>query len=130
MTPPTGVPVVAYGWPDRSGRQVDTAGLSHGVGQRLQVVGVRNRGRELPGVPHELPATRCGQAHCVVLAKVVGMRLGETGQWADHRGRVRVHVGQRRDGGPATAGTATGPHAPHGSLRIAVLTRALIVAEP
>src|ERR1700751_11996 len=50
---------------DVVGRQrgrVDPCRLAHRVSQRLEVVHVRDRCREFALVPHDLPATRHGQA--------------------------------------------------------------------
>jgi hypothetical protein len=43
------------------------SGLTHGLGQRDQVVGGRGRGRELAVVPHQLPSARGGQAAGMLL---------------------------------------------------------------
>ena len=85
------------------GRRLDPRCLAHGVGERLEVVGVRDGCGELAHVPQHLPAARNGQAHCVLLAEVVGVRFGEGRQRPDDRGEVGVGVGERGDGRPAAA---------------------------
>src|SRR5690606_2067209 len=57
------------------------------------------------GDPQQLPAARRGHAGGMLVAEVVGMGLAETGERAEHRGRVLVHEGQGADcrlraGGP------------------------------
>ena len=72
--------------------------LPHRLGQGDQVVGARRRRLELALVPDQVPAARGGQAAGVRLAQVVGVRLGERGQGADHGGRVGIDIGQCGDG--------------------------------
>ena len=92
-------------WPRRPvaalrAARLGTGGLADRIGERLEVVGVRDRRRELADVAQDLPAARDGQPHRVLLAQVVGVRLGVAGQRADDRGQVGIGVGQGRDGGP------------------------------
>ena len=84
---------------------LDPGRLPDRIGQRLEVVGVRDRRGELAFVADDLPAPRHGQTQRVLLAQVVGVRLGERGQRADDGGGVRVHVGECRHRTPGTTGT-------------------------
>src|SRR6266536_995038 len=83
--------------------------LAYRLGERDQVVAA-GRGRlVLPVVPDQVPAARRGEAARVRLTQVVGVRLGERRQWPDHRGRLGVHIGQRRDRRLGAAVTRTTP---------------------
>jgi len=88
-------------------RGVVATSFANGVGQRLKVIGVHHRRRELTGVAHYFPAPRNGEAHSVFFAEVIGVRFGGGGQWANDGGGVRVHVRQRRDRTAATACAGT-----------------------
>src|SRR5215468_3219259 len=74
---------------------------------------MRDRGRELAGVSHDLPAARHRQVDRMPLAQVVRVRLGEAGQRPHDRGGVRVDVGQRGHRGTAAPGTAATTGVPH-----------------
>src|SRR5690606_31599385 len=76
-------------------------GAAHGIGESDQVVA----DVLAAGDPQQLPAARRGHAGGMLVAEVVGMGLAETGERAEHRGRVLVHEGQGADcrlraGGP------------------------------
>jgi hypothetical protein len=72
-------------------------GLPHRLGERYQIVLRGRRRLELPVVAHQIPAAWGGQTPGVLLAQVVRMRLGERGERSDHRGRLGIDVGQRRN---------------------------------
>ena len=74
---------------------------------------MRDRRRELADVPQHLPAARHGQPHRVLLAQVVGVRLGVAGQRADDGGQVGVGVGQGRDRRAGTPGPGAPAHHSH-----------------
>src|SRR5262249_41199738 len=74
---------------------------------------MRDRGRELAGVSHDLPAARHRQVDRMLLAQVVRVRLGEAGQRPHDRRGVRVDVGQRGHRGTAAPGTAATTDVPH-----------------
>ena len=108
----------AGGLGGRSSRRPGALGLgagrlADGVGQCLEVVGVRDRRREVADVPHDLPAARHRQAHRVLLAQVVGVRLGVGRQRADHGGEVGVGVGQRGHGRSRAPGLGAPPDMHH-----------------
>jgi hypothetical protein len=91
----------------------DLLALADGVGQGEEVV-VRRLGLDvLAGQAHDLPAARGGQALRVDGAQVVGVRLGEGRERADHRGLVAVDVGERRDGGLGARGAGAPPGQTH-----------------
>jgi len=71
--------------------------LADSLGERHKVVYGTWRRIEFPVVPDKLPATGRGQTACMLLAQVVGVRLGRRGERPYDGGRVRVHVRQRRD---------------------------------
>jgi hypothetical protein len=76
--------------------------LANGVRKGEQVVVTGARLDELGHQPDDLPAARGSQPFGVQGAQVVGVRLRVGRQRAEHRGRVRVHVGQRRHRGART----------------------------
>lgn len=78
-------------------------GFPHGVSERDEIITTGGRGFELSIVADHVPAARCGQATCVLLAQIVRVGLGERGQRTDNRGRIGIDIGQRRDGLPGTA---------------------------
>jgi hypothetical protein len=66
----------------------------------------------------------------VWLAEVVGVRLREGGQRADHGGRIAVHVGQRSDRLPRTAITGAAPWGPHGGTLFPRVADGLATRRP
>jgi hypothetical protein len=81
------------------GRRAWRRGLADGVGQRLQVVGLRWLCWRVPdGQPHDVPATGCRHPIGVPDAQVVAMRFHECGEGPQNRRRVTVDVGERVDG--------------------------------
>src|SRR5690242_14793982 len=99
----------------RGGRRA--GGLSDRVGQRLEIVGADRRRTGLAVEPHDLPATRGGELRRVVLAQVVGVRLGVGGERADDGGRVGVDVGERGDGGATARGARASAQRAHAGER-------------
>ena len=92
----------ARGWRGGSSR------LAHSIGEGDQVIR-GGRGRcEIAVVPHELPASRGGEAASVRLAQVVGVRLRERREGSDDGRGVAVDVGQsgNRLSGTAVPGAA------------------------
>src|SRR5256885_14552088 len=67
----------------RSHRRVDRwrrpGGFAHGVGQCLEIVAV-GRHRDVDVEPDDFPAARRREPPRVLLAQVVGVRLGEGGE--------------------------------------------------
>jgi hypothetical protein len=105
--------------------------LTHRVGQRFQVIGLRRRG--LDREPDHVPAARRGQPVSVRRAQVVTVRLDVRCQRAENSGRVGVDVRERVDSRLLARGAgadADGAHdgnvsprpvpAPLSSLRVAV----------
>ena len=88
--------------------------FAHRLGERDQVVAGGWRRLELTVMPDKIPAARRGEAACVLLAQVVRVGFGKCGQRPDHRRRVGVDVGQRRNGRPGATVTGTAPWGPHG----------------
>jgi hypothetical protein len=83
--------------------------LPNGVGQGHQVVRGGRRGLELPVVTDQFPTAGGGEAAGVRLAQIVGMGLGVRSQWPHDRGRLRIHVRQRRDRQPGAAVAGAAP---------------------
>ena len=81
------------------------AALAHRVGQRHQVVLV-GMGGQRPGVAHEFPSARCGDAAGMADAQIPRMRFARRSEWAYHCRRVRVDERQRRHGIVRTPGPA------------------------
>jgi hypothetical protein len=67
---------------------LDACGLADRVRQRLEVVGLRDRGRELARVTYDLPAAGHRQADGVLLTHVIGMRLGKARERPDDGRRI------------------------------------------
>lgn len=89
---------------------VSAAG-TQGISQGHQVVrGLSGAARDA----HQVPALRGGQTLSMVPAQVIGVRLRLPRERPEHRGLVRVHVGQGADGwtGAGGAGAFTGGHGP------------------
>jgi hypothetical protein len=86
-----GVVVVIRARSDRTG------GFADGLGESDQVVGGGGWGCEVAVVADELPASGGGEAACVRLAQVVGVRLGEGGEGTHYGRGIAVDVGQRGD---------------------------------
>ncbi len=83
----------------RSGKNAaHGAALTDRIGERYQVVLVRVGGlrTEGPGVPHEVPPTRCGDPPGMADAQIPGMGFPRGGERAYHCRRVRVNERQRR----------------------------------
>ena len=68
---------------------------------------------ELALEPHDLPPARCGEPVGVLVAQVVGVRLGLGGERADDGGGVGVDVGERGHRELGAPGSRTPPHAQH-----------------
>jgi len=87
-----------------------SCGLPDRLGERDEVVAARRRRLKLAFVPDQVPAARRGKSTGVALAQVVRVGFGEGGEGADHRGGVRVDVGQRGYGRlrATVAGTTPG----------------------
>jgi hypothetical protein len=83
--------------------------LTDRLGERDQVIGGGRRGFELSVMTDQVPAARRRQASCVLLAQVVRVGLSERGQRTDHRRRIGVDIGQRRDGLPGAAIAGASP---------------------
>src|SRR5262247_4510477 len=79
-------------------------GLPNRIGQCLEIVAAGSGWTGLQREPDNLPAARGGEPLGVQNAKVVAVRLRVNGQRTQHRGRLRVDVGQGGDGGSATRG--------------------------
>jgi hypothetical protein len=87
----------------------DARGVADGIGQGLEIIGVRDGRRVGTVVSHDLPPAGNRQANRVLFAEVIGVRLGEAGERADDRGRVGIHVGEgrnRRTGAATSAAAA------------------------
>jgi len=98
----------------RRGRQlVDAGRLADGVGERLQIVSLRDRRGEFTRVANDVPAAGHREPHGVLLAQIVGMRFSECREGPDDGGRVGIHVGQSGDRRSTTSGPTAAAHAPH-----------------
>ena len=86
-----------------------TSRLADGVGQGDQVIRGGGWWFELAVVADQFPAAGGGEAAGVRLAQVVGMGLGVRSQWPHDRGRLRIHVRQRRDRQPGAAVAGAAP---------------------
>ena len=87
--------------------------LADRLGQRDQIVNAVRGRVKLTVVPDQIPASGRGQAACVLLAKIIGVRLGEGGERSDDGGRFRIHIRQRRDRQSGAAVARTTPWGPH-----------------
>jgi len=81
--------------------------LTHSVRQRLKIIRCR-AGRLGDLQPDDIPAERRGEPCRVPGAQVVAMRLGVGRERAEHRRRLRIDVGERRNrrltaGGPGAS---------------------------
>lgn len=94
------------------------------VGQRLQVVAAGAGRARTVGEPDDLPAARGGEALGVLGAQVVAVGFGVGRERSEYRGRVRVDVRQRRDGGTAASGARTATYRAHDVGRYRTLERA------
>jgi predicted Zn-dependent protease with MMP-like domain len=94
-----------------------TRSLSHGVGQGLEVVTAGLHRAGITVEPDHLPPTRDGEAAGVLLAQVVGVRLGVGREWTDDRSRVGVDVGERRHRRAAAGGPRAAAQRAHGGDR-------------
>ena len=65
---------------------VDPGRLTDGVGERLQIVSLRDRRGELPRVANHVPAPGHGEPHGMLLAQIVGVRFSEGGERPDDGG--------------------------------------------
>jgi hypothetical protein len=86
-----------------------TSRLTYGVGQCDQVVRGGGWGFELAVVADQFPAAGGGEAAGVRLAQVVGMGLGVGSEGPHNRGRLRIHVRQRRDRQPGAGVAGAAP---------------------
>lgn len=77
-------------WAGENGihRTVYPAGLPYRLGQSGQVIHRRLQLGELTVMPHNVPAPWSGQAQCMPLTQIVGMRLAAGGQRAHHSSGV------------------------------------------
>ena len=83
--------------------------FSYRVGQGLEIiiaVDVRSR---LTFDPDDCPASRDGHTVRVSRAKIIGMRLGERREWAQHRRRFDVGIREGGDGGSAAGRPRAAP---------------------
>lgn len=101
-----------------------TGGLTHGVGQRFEIVVAGARGGRRVGEPDDLPAAWRGEPLAVLGAEVVAVGLGIGGERAEDRGRVGIDVRQCRDGGTAARGSRTATYRAHDVGRYRTLERA------
>src|SRR6266542_2081725 len=85
------------------------AGLADRLGQRHQIVAAGWRWLEVAVIADQIPASWRGQPPGMLLAQVVGVRLGEGGQRTHDSGRVGIEEGQRRDGRPGAAVAGAAP---------------------
>ncbi len=76
-------------------RALARATLAHRVRQSHQIVLI-GMGGQRPGVPHQLPPARCGDATGVPDTQIPRMGFPRSSQRTDHRRRVRVDERQRR----------------------------------
>jgi hypothetical protein len=83
--------------------------LPNCVGEGHKIVGGGGRRLELAVVADQFPPTGRGEASGVRLAQVVGVRFGIGSQWTHDRGRLRIHVRQRRDRQPGAAVAGAAP---------------------
>lgn len=65
---------------------VDAGRFADGVGERLQIVSLRDRRGELPRVANHVPAAGHGEPHGMLLAQIVGVRFSEGGERPDDGG--------------------------------------------
>lgn len=94
-----------------------TRRLTHGVGERLQVVTARLDRAPVDVEPHDLPTTRHGEAAGVLFAQVVGVRLGVGRERSDDGGRVGIDVSERGHRGTAAGGPRAAAQRAHGGDR-------------
>src|SRR5918996_1649848 len=97
-------------------RGLGAGGLAHRVGEREQVVTARPDARRIRSEPDDLPAPWRHESLGMLRTQVVAVWFGVGGQWPEDRGRVCVHVGERRDRRTAARrpGAATpGAHDPN-----------------
>jgi hypothetical protein len=94
-------------------RNIDPSSFADGVSQRLEVIGMWQRGREFTGVPNNLPTAGNGEPNSVILAEIIGMRLRKCGQRADDRHGIGIDVGQRRDSRLAATSSGTSTDMSH-----------------
>jgi hypothetical protein len=88
--------------------------LPYRVRQREQIVSAGYRHPRVSGQANHLPAPWDAQVFRVLLAQVVGVRLGVCRQRTQHGGAVGVHVGQRRDDGACARAARAQPSSTHG----------------
>ena len=82
----------------RLSRRAGRAGFADGVGERLQVVGLRRRGfLSLEGEADDVPAARRREPPRVIGAQVVTVRFDVGGERPEYRGGVTVDIGERVD---------------------------------
>ena len=93
------------------------SGLADRVGECLEVVaaGLHRAGVDVE--PDDLPAAGGGEPTGVLLAQVVGVRLGIRRERPDDGGRVGVDVGERRHRGAAAGGPRAAAQWAHGGDR-------------
>lgn len=87
--------------------------LTHGVGQRDQIVFVGVRGQR-PGVAHQFPAARRGDPAGVADTQIPRMRFGDDRQRTDHRRGIGIDERERRHrivGAPGPAAATGNIHA-------------------
>ena len=89
------------------------ARLADRFGQCRQIIVIRCAGRESAFVANHFPTLRCGDAGSVCFTQIPGMWFGHRCQWPDHRGRVGVHVGERRNSGILATWSAATTHGDH-----------------
>jgi hypothetical protein len=85
----------------------ESGGFPDSIGQREQVVALGLRVDGLTGQPDDLPAPGRGEPLGMLLAQVVGVRLGIGRQRAENGRLVGVHIGERADGLALAGGTRT-----------------------
>jgi len=74
------------------------AGFTDGIRQGEQIVMAGPDLDEVGSQPHDFPSAGRRQSLGVVRAQVIRVGFGQMGQRAQHGGRVRIDIRQRRDG--------------------------------
>src|SRR5918995_609732 len=81
-------------WPTTT-TPVSAPGLTDGLGQRREVVDAVLRRGELALEADDLTAARCGEPVGVLVAQVVGVRLGLGGERSDDGRGIGVDISER-----------------------------------
>lgn len=73
-------------------------GLANRINNGEQIIGVRDQHIAVLRMPDDVPSTRWSEPPGVLGAQVIGVRLCEGGEGADHDGSIGIGIGEGRDG--------------------------------